>query len=209
MNRWIERWHGSCPDRGWSIWEMTTGTHGDRVAYVGEDEHSERLTALIVQKHNDSLAAPEAPAQPTPCAHTGKTYEVKTGDGIPVEFCGECHKAVSVGGRPTQGEAPSESEPFEAWWEQKGQYLRSGGDAYEKTFAYHAWCEATNRAALASQPQAVDAEDAARLDWIRNWPSGTIRLDDTKGLVPTYINWRDKSEFDAAIDAARRAGGAA
>ena len=65
MNRWIERWHGSGPDRGWSIWEMTTSTHGDRVAYVGEGEHSERLTALIVQKHNDSLAAdaPEAPAQ--------------------------------------------------------------------------------------------------------------------------------------------------
>ena len=63
LSRWTERWYGSGPDRGWSIWEMTTSTHGERVAYIGEGEHSERLTTTIVQKHNESLAAaPEAPA---------------------------------------------------------------------------------------------------------------------------------------------------
>ena len=32
---------------------------------------------------------------------------------------------------------------FEAWWEAHGQYCRSGGGAYEKTFAYRAWEAAT------------------------------------------------------------------
>jgi hypothetical protein len=55
MNRkWIERWHGSGPDRGWAIWERE---HGDRIAYVGEGEHSERLTSLIVAAHNAALAS--------------------------------------------------------------------------------------------------------------------------------------------------------
>jgi hypothetical protein len=52
VKRWIERWYGSGPDRGWSIWEEG---HGDRIAYVGEGEHSERLTSLIVEKHNAAL----------------------------------------------------------------------------------------------------------------------------------------------------------
>ena len=33
-----------------------------------------------------------------------------------------------------------EFEPaFEAWWESDGQYCRSGGGSYEKTFAYRAY----------------------------------------------------------------------
>lgn len=28
---------------------------------------------------------------------------------------------------------------FEAWWESDGQYCRSGGGSYEKTFAYRAY----------------------------------------------------------------------
>jgi hypothetical protein len=51
VKRWTERWYGSGPERGWSIWEEG---HGDRVAYVGEGEHSARLTSLIVEKHNAS-----------------------------------------------------------------------------------------------------------------------------------------------------------
>lgn len=33
----------------------------------------------------------------------------------------------------------TQDQEFEVWWETEGQYLRSGGGAYEKTFAYHAW----------------------------------------------------------------------
>lgn len=72
--RWTERWCGSGPDRGWSIWELTTCTHGDRVAHIGEGEHSERLTTMIVQKHNESLPAVVQVPQV----------------GRPIPWCGKC-----------------------------------------------------------------------------------------------------------------------
>lgn len=51
---WIERWHGSGPDRGWWVWETN---HGNPVAYIGEGNHSEWLTSIIVEKHNAAIAA--------------------------------------------------------------------------------------------------------------------------------------------------------
>jgi hypothetical protein len=60
MSQWIERWHGSGPDRGWWVWETN---HGNPVAYVGEGEHSERLTSILVQKHNAALVASEPVAE--------------------------------------------------------------------------------------------------------------------------------------------------
>ena len=60
---WIERWHGSGPDRGWSVWEAGL-THGNRVAHIGESEFAERLTRLIVEKHNAAITSPQpAPVQ--------------------------------------------------------------------------------------------------------------------------------------------------
>lgn len=50
--RWIERWHGSGPDMGWWVWETN---HGNPVAYIGEGDHSERLTSILVEKHNAAL----------------------------------------------------------------------------------------------------------------------------------------------------------
>lgn len=32
---------------------------------------------------------------------------------------------------------------FDEWWSRNGQFCRSGGGDYEKTFAYHAWQEAS------------------------------------------------------------------
>ena len=37
-------------------------------------------------------------------------------------------------------------EDFEKWWESDGQYCRSGGGSYEKTFAYRAYEAAIARA---------------------------------------------------------------
>lgn len=54
MTRWIERWHGSGPDRGWWVWETD---HGNPVAYIGEGDHSERLTSILVEKHNAAVQA--------------------------------------------------------------------------------------------------------------------------------------------------------
>jgi hypothetical protein len=51
--RWVERWHGSGPDRGWWVWETE---HGNPVAYIGEGDHAERLTSILVEKHNAALA---------------------------------------------------------------------------------------------------------------------------------------------------------
>ena len=59
--RWIERWHGSGPDRGWWVWEAG---HGDSIAYCGEGEFAERLCSLIVQKHNEDASG--TPAHPAP-----------------------------------------------------------------------------------------------------------------------------------------------
>jgi hypothetical protein len=55
--------------------------------------------------------------------------------------------------------------PFEDWWTREGQYLRAGGDSYSKTFAWHAWCEATARAAQAQAAEPLT--DAARYQALR------------------------------------------
>ncbi len=43
---------------------------------------------------------------------------------------------------------------FEGWWEREGQFGRSGGGQYEKTFAWNAWC-----AAPAAQRQPLTVEE--------------------------------------------------
>lgn len=48
---------------------------------------------------------------------------------------------------------------FEAWWESDGQFLRSGGGQYEKTFAYHAWIDSAKSEREAC---AKVAEEAAK-----------------------------------------------
>lgn len=58
--RWIERWHGSGPDRGWWVWEAD---HGGSIAYCGEGEFAERLCSLIVEKHNAAMAKESAAAE--------------------------------------------------------------------------------------------------------------------------------------------------
>lgn len=42
---------------------------------------------------------------------------------------------------------------FEQWWKKHGQFCRSGGGEYEKTFAFRAWEAATNRAATKRAPK--------------------------------------------------------
>jgi hypothetical protein len=42
---------------------------------------------------------------------------------------------------------------FEKWWQDHGQYCRSGGGSYEKTFAYRAWEAATKRATTKHAPK--------------------------------------------------------
>lgn len=41
---------------------------------------------------------------------------------------------------------PELDPAFEAWWESDGQYCRSGGGSYEKTFAYRAYEAAIDKA---------------------------------------------------------------
>ena len=59
--------------------------------------------------------------------------------------------------------------PFEDWWEKHGQYLKAGGGQYEKTFAWHAWCEAAKKA----QPQG-EQEPVA---WIRGSGLEMLKLE--------------------------------
>ena len=72
-------------------------------------------------------------------------------------------------GELTAEQRDAQEAPFEAWWEQHGQFHRAGGGAYEKTFAWHAWC-----AAISTRPALSDAEidalrrDAERYRWLRD-----------------------------------------
>lgn len=45
-------------------------------------------------------------------------------------------------GELTAEQRDAQEAPFEAWWDKHGQFQRAGGGAYEKTFAWHAWCAA-------------------------------------------------------------------
>lgn len=64
-------------------------------------------------------------------------------------------------------------EDFETWWEKKGQFCRSGGGEYEKTFAFRAWERskelAENKPEIADEvvmPKAGDAIFVADTDGI-------------------------------------------
>ena len=46
---------------------------------------------------------------------------------------------------------------FEAWWKREGQFLRSGGGDYEKTFAYHAWLASLSATTPPASQQAAQA----------------------------------------------------
>ena len=83
-------------------------------------------------------------------------------------YCPECERLsrelAAVKGQAAQPLTPAfydepadlsspESQPvmpepvaFEDWWQRKGEFLRAGGGQYEKTFAYHAWEQATTLA---------------------------------------------------------------
>jgi hypothetical protein len=74
---WVERWYGFGKDKGWWIWERHSLTHGQDIAWIGDGPFAERLTSIIVEKHNAALFLTEpAPVQPvgvtTGCAsHEG------------------------------------------------------------------------------------------------------------------------------------------
>jgi len=57
----------------------------------------------------------------------------------------------------------AEKQLFEEWWTSHGQYCRSGGGNYEKTFAYRAW---QARAAQAT------AEPVGEVLGPNTWPGG-------------------------------------
>jgi len=69
---WVERWYGSGPDQGWWIWERHSLTHGQAVARIGSWPFAERLTSIIVEKHNAALFPTELVKEPfAPDPHNG------------------------------------------------------------------------------------------------------------------------------------------
>ena len=73
---------------------------------------------------------------------------------------------------------------FEAWWESSGQFCRSGGGAYEKTFAYTAWLAALDAAQPVPEVNAMLAEalDAA-LVYVAHMGHGTPQHMCPKGVT--------------------------
>ena len=87
---------------------------------------------------------------------------------------------------------------FEAWWESSGQFCRSGGGAYEKTFAYTAWLAALDTA----QPVQVNAMLVEALEQAKRWHQGDKWRDDpdNRGV------WEDHMVvLDTALAAAEQA----
>lgn len=79
----------------------------------------------------------------------------------------------------------AQEQPFEDWWEREGQFARSGGGQYEKTFAWNAWCAAI--AAHEAEQQAGEAVARVRatsvtpgrfdeIDVLRPLPQGEYLL---------------------------------
>jgi hypothetical protein len=67
---WVERWYGSGQEKGWWIWERHSLTHGQAIAYIGTGPRAERLTSVIVEKHNNVLFPTEPVKEPfTPDVH--------------------------------------------------------------------------------------------------------------------------------------------
>lgn len=99
-----------------------------------------------------------------PCPFCGsKKVKSKSDDG---QYWGQCQGCFAEG--PPTSKRSDESDPdwntratpapipdagegveylpdskfqdeFQVWWEEEGQYVRSGGGAYERTFAFQAW----------------------------------------------------------------------
>ena len=59
---WIERWHGSEPQRGSAICAVNKhGGHGVLIAYLGGDENTHKAALALVSAHNAALAESDAP----------------------------------------------------------------------------------------------------------------------------------------------------
>lgn len=54
-------------------------------------------------------------------------------------------------------------DEFQVWWEEEGQYVRSGGGAYERTFAFQAWRHLMPKLVSALQASAMVVPDGWRL----------------------------------------------
>lgn len=68
--------------------------------------------------------------------------------------------AVAAAAFPDESARPSDVrsevlQDFEVWWDKEGQYGRSGGGDYEKTFAFNAWVEVTSRVRRQAQADAM------------------------------------------------------
>lgn len=50
---------------------------------------------------------------------------------------------------------PKDEQEFEEWWAKHGQFCRSGGGEYEKTFAYRAWERQADRFNFIAERQAA------------------------------------------------------
>jgi len=73
---WVERWYGSGQEHGWWVWEKHSLTHGQAVAWIGNGPFAERLTSIIVEKHNAALFSTEPvkePFAPDPHGASGPT----------------------------------------------------------------------------------------------------------------------------------------
>ena len=95
--------------------------------------------------------------------------------------------------------------PFEAWWEKHGQFLRTGGGQYEKTFAWHAWCEATKKPQPQGDQGAVGFVRQVDIEHLGNTPSDWASMFGQAtgyNTVPVYTRPKPKREplTDEEID---------
>lgn len=89
-----------------------------------------------------------------------------------------------------------DEELFEAWWVNEGQFLRSGGGEYEKTFAYHAFKASKS---ISNTLKSVPLTDKQVMTSVDAWFRGGVNysIPDEEGLEKHFV-LRMRAAFEAS-----------
>lgn len=172
------------------------------VAGLGSLEH--HLRSIRAQHWPETAPSPapaESPAAPAPADWTDVRMELEAAgrDDLSQWVSRKLATANSPApaepapapvqqvGELTAEQRDAQEAPFEAWWEKHGQFQRAGGGAYEKTFAWHAWCAALSTRAQPlsdAQPRlTVRLTSFPESNGKRNWTALLVRADKWGGLI--------------------------
>ena len=86
-------------------------------------------------------------------------------------------------------------DEFQAWWEDEGQYVRSGGGTYERSFAFQAWRYLMPKLVSALQASSGD-QQAQRIGELEGFLREAPKLDWAGGELDSWLD-----RIDSALSA--------